>query len=129
MKKEEIRQALTDYAEEQAKGYERIPLPEGWTVGSILLFEDDDGERGYEAQAWNFWGEVSGKGPTRSEAVLHAVRRGEKLMAMGAPTGKYPRRVAGGGLRRGACGRHQAREPLHLSDLRSRHRPARHAPG
>ena len=68
-KKEEIRLALTAYAEEQAKGYERIPLPPGWTVGSIVLFQDDGGARGYEAQAWNFWGEVSGRGPTRAEAA------------------------------------------------------------
>jgi hypothetical protein len=89
-KKVAIMLALTAYAEEQAKGYERILLPEGWTVGSIVLFQDDAGERGYEAQAWNFWGEVSAKGPTRAEAVLNAVRHGEKLMALGAPTGKYP---------------------------------------
>jgi hypothetical protein len=55
-KKVAIMLALAAYAEEQAKGYECIPLPEGWTVGSITLFQDD----------------------------------GEKLMAMGAPTGKYP---------------------------------------
>jgi hypothetical protein len=106
--------ALTAYAEEQAKGYERIPLPEGWTVGSITLFQDDGGARGYESQAWNFWGEVSGRGPTRAEAVLNAVRRAEKLMAMGRADRQIPaRRVAGGGLRDNLYGGHQPREPLH----------------
>jgi hypothetical protein len=64
-----------------------IPFPYGWKVKSFDESGEDD--QPFEATVENEWGIVTALGKTRAEAVFNAADRGNKLMADGAPRGRY----------------------------------------